>query len=135
METTTAETWLYGVLSGDATLAGLVSTRIYGYLAPNSATYPLVVYQYQAGSDLMGVGTARIWSDSVYVIKAIAKAETFGTLKTIADRIDTLLHAESGSATGGSVVGCVRERAYSLVEVVDTVQLRHLGGIYRILVQ
>jgi hypothetical protein len=135
METTTIERWLYGVLSTDATLTGLVGSRIYSYVAPVNATYPLIIFQYQTGSDLMGVGPVRIWSDSVYVIKAINRMESYSTLKTIADRVDVLLHAESGSVTDGRVVGCVRERAYSMLELVDTVQVRHLGGIYRIMAQ
>jgi len=49
--------------------------------------------------------------------------------------VDAVLHGASGTATDGTVIACVRERAFEMVEMTDGVQYRHLGGIYRVLAQ
>ena len=40
--------------------------------------------------------------------------------------------AASGTPTRGTVIACVREQPFALVESLDTGQYRHLGGIYRL---
>lgn len=40
------ETDLYDGLTGDATIGGLVSTRIYPNIGPDNPTYPLLVYRF-----------------------------------------------------------------------------------------
>lgn len=131
-ELTTIKTWLYAKLADDA--AG-VGDRVYDSLAPRSATYPLVIFQFQGGHDTFGVGTARILSQGTWLVKGVEKAKGFGTLKTIAGTIDSLLHASSGTAGGGTVLACVREQPFMMVENQDGEEYRHLGGIYRILAQ
>ncbi len=42
------------------------------------------------------------------------------------------LHDKEGTVAGGTIYECLRERAFSLVEDVEGVQYRHLGGFYRI---
>lgn len=136
METTTIRKWLETVLKADATLTGLVSTRIYAAPAPKDATFPMVVYQLQASEpDLTVVNGVRIWAGGVWLVRGVAKTESFATLTAIADRIDVLIHRQSGAVTGGTVVSCVREEAFEMVETVDSLQYRHLGGMYRIRAQ
>jgi len=134
-EIATVETWLYSVLSDDITLTGLVGSRIYGYVAPRTATYPLVIYQYQGGRDVAGVGATRILTNGVWLVKGVDHETSLTTLKAIEGRIDALLHKASGSVADGQVLACVREEPFSLVEVIDGEQYRHLGGMYRVLVQ
>ena len=131
-----ADTWLTSVLGNDSTLSGLVSGRIYGHAIMGSATYPLVLFSMQSARDVMGTGPARIMVDSLYVVRGIAEAGTFaGNLKTIADRIDAVLHAASGSNVNGTVLACVRQQPFLYVEPYNGRQYRHLGGIYRIYAQ
>jgi len=134
-EIATVETWLHNVLSNDVTLSGLVGSRIYGYVAPNKATFPLVIFQFQGGRDVAGVGAARIMTSGVWLVKSVDRETNFTNLKAIEARIDSLLHKASGSVADGQVLACVREEPFSLVEVIDGIQYRHLGGMYRVLVQ
>ncbi len=131
-ETLVAEQWLYTVLSTDSQLAAVVGTRIYAYIAPENATFPYVVYQNQAGRDVRGVGPLRIMANLLYVVKVVGQTNTFGALETAANRIDAVLQAASGTPTRGTVIACVREQPFALVESLDTGQYRHLGGIYRL---
>lgn len=127
--------WLYGVLSGDATLTGLVGARIHAYQAPEGTAFPFVLYSFQGGADVAVVGGIRIFNRGVYQVKAVGKGDTMGALQSIADRIDTLLQGASGSVTGGIILACVREQPLAYAEIDNRIQYRHLGGLYRILVQ
>jgi len=135
IETARAHEWLYSVLSNDATLNSYVSGRIYRRLAPEGATMPYVIFQYQAGHDVQAVGPYRVMSQLVCVVKAVGLATTYATLKTIADRADALLQAASGTTADGRVLSCVRETPIDYEEVDAGVRYQHLGGQYRLYVQ
>ena len=129
-EVVKAETWLYGVLHGDAQLCALINSQVYAYVAPESASYPFVVYHQQAASDVGGVGPVIIAASLLYTVKAVTVGRSYSALDPIAARIHTLLHAQGG----GNIIACVRESVFSLPEVDGGIEYRHLGGIYRIMV-
>lgn len=134
-ETLVAESWLYSVLAADSQLAATVGTRIYAYIAPEVAAFPYVVYQNQAGRDVRGVGPLRIMANMLYVVKAVGQTSSFGTLEAAANRIDAVLQAASGTNVRGTVIACVREQPFALVESLSAGQYRHLGGVYRLWAQ
>lgn len=128
-----ADSWLYGVLIGDVTLTGLVGARVYGHLAPQEATFPLVLFAMRSGVDVQTLGPNRIMSNLVYVVRGVTESSSFGTpLSVIAERIDVVLQAKSGTTAAGAVYACVREQPYTLIEMSKGRQYRHLGGIYRL---
>ncbi len=129
---TAGSAWLYGKLSGDETLAGLVGSRIYEDVAPPKAAYPLIVYHVQDGHDVNGVAGARILTQEVYVVKAVHRDTSYSSLKAIAKRIDELIHTASGQTTDGDLVACIREQPLKFLAIEDGVEYRHLGGIYRL---
>jgi len=132
-EILSAEQWVYTVLAADATLMGK-ATAIYSGLVVAEATYPLVyISLHRQDQDVMALGGRRIWASLHYAIRGIAETGSWGgDLETIADRIDTVLHAESGSSVQGTVWECVRTAPFALVETADGRQFRHLGGLYRV---
>ena len=135
-ESNIIETWLYTVLSGDATLHALVADRIFNTISLQDEPYPCVIFQWQGGHDVMNVSTYRIMVDALYVVKAVAKSAVFADVKAIADRVDTLLHSQAGDVAGlGTVFMCNREQPFQLVEQDGDTHYRHLGGIYRIIAQ
>ncbi len=143
-ESVRAETWIYSTLTADTGAGGVnhattgVAGRIYAYMAPATATtYPQVIYNYQGGADVMGVGPARVMNSMLYQVKVIGKSTgpVFSSIKVLADRIDTLLHAASGTTADSRILSCVREQSISYVEVSGSDVYSHLGGLYRIQVQ
>lgn len=130
IESIIAEEFVIGLL------AGVAGGRVYSGLAPEGAGEPYVtVHVDSTGLDLMVVGGARIWSNPLLVVKAVAKARGWGPLKPVAAAIDAALQNTSGTTDDGSVWSCVRERQYIQVETPDdSPQYRHLGGYYRLLV-
>lgn len=135
IETARMEQWLYTTLAADTALTALVGTRIYSHVAPNEATFPLVVFGLQTAEDVMGVGPARIMAQAVYVVRVIGQTGSFGALKAAADRLDAVLHGASGSAGDGVVLACVRTQPFEMVETIAGVQYRHLGGLFRLWAQ
>lgn len=136
-ETARAEKWLYALMSGDSGVGGvstLVGGRIYAYAAPSRVSFPFVVFSHMGDYDVRAVGTARILASMTYQVKAVGRGSAVGmnAIKTIADRIDTLLQGASGSVTDGVILSCVREQQISYVEQAESEVYMHLGGIYRI---
>lgn len=132
------DTWLYATLSADATMKTLIGNpaRVYDALAPKTATYPLLIYQLQAGTDVRVVGGTRIMLNALYVVKAGCKDKaSFADARAIAARADALLHGARGTAASGHVLGCVREEPFKLLEVIEGTEYRWLGGIYRLWAQ
>lgn len=136
-ETARARSWVVSVLKDDTTLAPLIgggsAARIYNGVAPAAASYPFVVMQLlSGGTDLMAVGAIRIWADMLWLIKAVTKGSSTGPLEPIVDRIDALLHAASGTVSGGIIWSCVRERPFELPTVENGVNFVQQGAEWRI---
>lgn len=132
-EIVAAEKWLYDTLAADSTLVGLVS-GIYSGMAPEGVAFPLALFaQHRPLPDLTAVGATRIWASIHYVVRGVAETASYGgDLETIADRIDAVLHAGSGSTAQGTVYECVRVMPFALPEQANGRQFRHLGGIYQV---
>lgn len=126
------EQWLTSKLTGDSTIGGIVGTRVYGEVAPEKTAFPYVLFTQQSTSDVMTNGAQRIMNNAVFAVRGVAPKENYATLRTLADRIDAVLHKASGQVATGTVVACVRERPFSLDETEKGVQYRHFGGVYRI---
>lgn len=127
--------WIYTRLTSDATIVGIVGTRVYRDFAPQGAQFPCIVFQVQSSSDLNTAGVNRIFTTHTIIVKAIGKGASYGgDLATLALRADALLHnVNSGVTVGGTSGYCWawRTRPFNLAEVSDGVQYRHIGGVYQ----
>lgn len=131
----TAERWLYGKLSGDTGTGGvytLVATRIYNGAAAQGAAYPLIVYQSLSGVDVQGVGSEFIMVNEIFSVKAVAQAQTYGTVETIANRVNAVLHKSSGAVSGGTVLACVRLYVDKMEEIVNGTMFKTIMQRYRV---
>ena len=135
IEVLRAYEWIQSTLSADATLAALVGSRIYSEQAPQERVMPFVVFNLQGGTDLRAVGTVRVYNNSLYQVKGVTQGRDYATGKSIADRIDVLLHGAAGNTSDGSILGCVREQPLVFAENDGGVEYRHVGGLYRLYVQ
>lgn len=132
-ETTIIDEWLYATLTADAQVAAIVGNRVYNTVAPREATFPCIVFQHQASTDVAGVGALRIMVNALYVVRGIVEGRSFH--RSLASAIDAAIHRKDAILSGGEVLSCTREEPFSLAEDVDGAEYRHLGGIYRIYVQ
>lgn len=120
----------------DAIATGL-SSRVFLDYAPKGTTWPVVIFQCQdEPRDVRGVGLATVMVDTLYLVKAVAQLEEYGPLAPIAKVLHTAMTTATGSQVdGGTVLTSVRERQFAMPEVSEGVQVRHLGGLYRIQAQ
>ena len=130
-----ADTWLVATLSGDATIAAAATGGVHDGNAPQGTAAPYVIIAYQSGSDVVGLGGRRVLTNPLYLVKVVGQAESYADLQPIANRVDQLLHAATGTAAGGRVLSCVRETPVKYPETKNGIPYRHLGGLYRLQVQ
>lgn len=126
--------WLTGKLVGDSQLSALVGGRIYPYKAPQGSAMPYLTWAFVAGEDVRVLGPARLWTNALYQILAYTNG-LFADVRAVASRVDDLLSSASGSASGGYVYTCLRERALESVDDSQGVDYPRAGGEYRITVQ
>lgn len=136
-ELNASETFLYGLLHGDAQLLTAAPGDVHRDVAPEGETRIVVVFQYQGGSDARAMGRplARIWTEVVYLVKAIAREGQHQTLQAAADRIDAVLDGARGTAGTARIYSCVRDAPFSVPVTEKGITYRQVGGTYRLQVQ
>jgi len=128
------ENWLQSKLSADPTISRYVDGRIYAGLV-SSGSYPCIVYDSLDPRDIVGVGSVRIATAAMYLVKAVGK-DGFSDIDPIAARIDELLHCARVDLGDGGMFSCLRDRPFSMTEppAAGGTIYRSRGGIYRFLV-
>lgn len=119
--------------------AALATGGIHIGMAPVGAAQPFVVITPPAkGTDDVGSGHRRVFTDNVWTVKAVGLAADTGYAAVIAlaDAIDTDLDRTSGTAglTDARVLACVRD---GTVHYLDWQEPNnelwvHLGGLYQV---
>lgn len=130
------ESWLSSRLLGDngvGGLFGLVNGRIYPYVRPQNTTLPAVVYSYQAGSDVDGLGVNRVMTRLLYLVKVISQGAPSAAAKSAADRVEERIVVAS-LVKDGYVFSGRRDQPFSLVEndTETSTVYWHVGGLFRI---
>jgi hypothetical protein len=134
-ETIVSDEWLDAFLKSDVDITAIVLNHIYDGLADLDAPYPHVVYSTQDERDIRGVSASRIMVDVLYQVRGVAQVDSYSPLKPLANAIDKRLNGARAQTVDGYVFECVRESPYRLTEQHQGYQIRHVGGLYRVLVQ
>ena len=141
------DSWIASTLAANATITSLAGSRIYLEAAPTTVeVYPFIVYQMETAEDLRVVNGFRVWTDTVYIVKAIAQTSTYTDMVDIGAAIDAALTSSVGGSVSipnpggagtfdGMTFACIRERPFRLLEIDQGVAYRHVGGAYRIYAQ
>lgn len=114
-----------------------LTTRIFSDYAPADALYPFIIFQVASPArDVRGVGVVRVMVDTIYIVKAVAQVASYDPLAPVAKEIDVAMTSPNVSTVGdGFVLSSMREEQFSMVEVEDGKQYRHLGGSFKIQAQ
>src|SRR4051812_22488358 len=95
------EQWMYTTLVADATVTGIVGTRIYADEAPQGATFPLIIFAHIGNVDVLRSGSNGRMAKLIYLVRVVGMgSSTSGSLKTVADRFDTLLLVQNVTVDG-----------------------------------
>lgn len=135
-----AENWLHDRLVGDTEIASVVGGRVYKYALPQQPIYPLITYSLAADTDFQGLGTVRIITRPLYLIKVISRGAPSSLVNLAADRVDEIVGKvtkDTFVSTAGDMfaVSSRREAAIQFMErdpaVAGNIYF-HLGGLYRL---
>lgn len=111
----------------------------YNTTAPASAPDTYILFSRQGGFDAPSFGAGPRVAAFTYLIRATGRTNDTTALEGLASNIDILLEKAVAPATstdlGLNILGVLREQPFEMVEVVDGVVYRHLGGIYTIRAQ
>jgi hypothetical protein len=139
-----ADTWIYNTLRNDPTLASLLirsgKTHIYIDQPPQEKVgdpllFPYILFQMESAVDLNIVGPRRFWTNMLYLVRGIAESGSYGgSLATIAERIDEVLHATPNGESNayGIVWAAYSEEVRRYPEVANGRNFRHLGRRFRV---
>lgn len=133
-EMTGTAAWILSQIAGDATITGVSGYGgAYELIAPDGTTTPYVVIQCLSSQDQLTANGHRIYSDQVWLIKAIAPATSYTALNTIAMQLDALFgdQRQAGDARV-TVSAAVRKSEVNYAEVLNGVVYKHLGGQYEL---
>lgn len=135
------EPWLYGALTGDATLMALLDDvgGTQGKVI-NAATDavnlepPYVVFNMQSQRDITTQQGFRVQAACIYLVKTVVKGGNYDPATAIFKRVDGLLAPNGFRSvqTDDGVITCKRDIIIQYPEVQDGAQWRHLGATYRI---
>lgn len=135
-----AENWLHDKLANDSEIASIVLDRIYKYALPQKPIYPLITYSLASDSDFQGLGTVRILTRPLYLVKVISKGSPSSLVNLAADRVDEIIGKTTKDtfiSTAGDMfaVSSRREAAVQFMERDPSLAGNlyfHLGGLYRL---
>jgi hypothetical protein len=132
-ESVQIEAYLDGLLTGDATLSGLVGSNVFSYLAPVNQALPAILMESQgAPRDVSALDGSRAVTPFLYSIKAVGRGGDMVSIQPIADRIDAMLNkliAQTGSVQ--LRIKRVQPIAQALVPF-GAIYYSYLGGVYRV---
>lgn len=128
--------WIKEVLEDDATLMAGIS-GVFADEIPHEIALPAVRYHVQAPHDVKGVSSNRIMCRVDYLIVVVKEGHGIASAIPLADRIDALLDEATGENDKIRVMSCTRQEPFTMLEpqTESGVRYRHLGGIYRTLLQ
>ena len=133
--------WIFALLSGDPEISSVVGkhpvtdvTQVYDRIAPEAATYPLIIFQFMPEADRRGGFGARIFSQGAFLVKAINQGTDESEIWPIADAIDTDLQDATAlpAQSGLIVLGCSRDMIYNQASEDQGVQYNEIGGRYMV---
>lgn len=111
-EAASTDAGLEAYLRADSSLMGMLNGGVFSeYLGTKRDQTPLVRFFVIETNDLMNVSGNRVWSELVYQVEAITKGYELTETRTIANRLDVLLHLLRGQTWGDVLVEEVFRRA------------------------
>jgi hypothetical protein len=128
-----ARIWIESQLAASAAVAAAVGDRFYEHPAPRNVAYPLITHQFQASpQSVMLVGTAILWWNLRFIIRAITDTNNADALSPAVIAIFDALHGTAGPTINAQIVSCTQQRGFYMTEVDASNEYIHSGGEYLI---
>ena len=125
------EQWMYSTLIADATVTGVVGTRIYADEAPQEAQFPLVLFAHIGNVDSFRAMANGRMTKSIFLVRVIDMGSTVsGNMKTVADRFDPLLLVSNVTVDGVKISYVQHDQHHVRKDDEDGIPLSYLGSYY-----
>ena len=132
-EVWTWERWLVDRLKSDPGYAATGAMGVYGYVAPQGATFPYILFALLSARDENTLGSLRGPGRMVYVVRAVGQGEAYDPLVPLADYIDARLQGASIEDVEGLHAVIRREGQVLYAEAADDTRYYHIGGEYSVI--
>jgi len=103
-------------------------------VAPAGSTFPLCVFNKQAATTTNRMG-GEAFKSHLWLVKGVCKGASASAAEDIDKAVNDLLHFGDLSITGADDMCLARESDVEYVEVSGDTQFRHVGSLYRLVVQ
>lgn len=125
------EKWIYQQLSGDATITSIVGSRIYADIAPQAATFPLILFAHIGNVDVLRAGRHGRMAKSIFLVRAVGKTSSAGgDLTTVADRFDPLLLQDNVTIDGVRIAYVQHDQHAIRKDAEAGVPMTYVGSYY-----
>lgn len=119
-----AQSWIYGLITGDSSLETSLGDRVYSDVAPEGTAYPFVTLTLVDVMPAENAYADNIFDVERWDVKVVDKSNSFKTARTIAETIRGLIHKKTGTGIHGARF--IQKRQYSQIDN---------GAVYRYIVQ
>lgn len=132
-ELASALEWLNTTLTGDSTLLALAPGGVFADLAPDGTPTPYVTFGLQSpGNDSLTMNAVRVMATPLYQVIVTGPTSQMEAIDSASSELDDLLKRTSGTVAGGYIAACYREQPIEKSQLINTVQWKSLGGLYRL---
>lgn len=140
LEGITVARWVYGTLSGDPALQGMLGgpqaaaqaivEGTYAGLAPLWVTFTIVPNAQDV--KVLGAGMTQIMARVQVQVKVVGKGTSYTPLIPVYQRVHQLLESKVAQpvAAGGLILTAHRVSGVQYPERANGIEYRHLGGLY-----
>ena len=135
------ENWIHDVLVADSTFNGIVSGRVWKYVAKPGAIDAGIyaLYGLQGADDFQGLGTVRLLTRPVYWARVIKRGFPDSDMKIAANRLDEVLGKASRATAqdhNGATDYMISARRIQPISFTEdsgdpSKPIFHVGGLYR----
>jgi len=134
-DTSEVDAAVMAVLSGDATLLGLMTNGVFWDVGSTGAT-KFVIVSYAAAGEVAYTMPHPAWESLVYLVKATEQGTSGTNVKAAAKRIRELLHDAVITPTGyypSLLVRYVQPVRYTEIDEQTDQRWQHRGGHYHVM--
>lgn len=129
-------TALYGKLNVASVTGSLGSgsASLVHEVAPPSAVYPIIVFHRQSDVSTLRFG-GNAFDSQVWMVKAIVQGTSSSVAEDVDKAVRDLLDFGTLTITGGTLMHMARISGMDYTETDGDQQYRHVGSLYRLVVQ
>jgi hypothetical protein len=110
------------------------SASIIHQVAPDTASYPMIIFNQQTGEPHHQFGGSR-YDEQTWMVKAVEQGGSSSAAEDIAAAVDAALDWQLLSIEGGESMQVEADSKMSYSEVVDGEPYRHHVALYRLVLQ